>query len=92
MESPPNHLDDGYDCFRLLILQLRDEGFMEAYERLEYIFCQKTCTTGNELIGELGLAIREFLRTRPRISPSLGKTLKTCKKIIRRVCGPFFFW
>jgi hypothetical protein len=91
-ESPPSHYDDGYDCFRLLIQQLRAEGFMEAYQRLDDIFCHTACTTGNELIGELGLAIREFLRTRPRISPSLGKTLKICKKIIRRECGPFFFW
>jgi hypothetical protein len=93
MESPPSHYDDdGCDCFRLLIQQLRDEGFIDAYERLEFIFYQKACTTGNELIGELGLAIREFLRTKPRISPQLRKSLKICKKIIRRASGPFFFW
>ena len=53
---------------------------MEYYERLEYTFYQKTCTTGNELIGELGLAIREFLHTRPLVSPSLGKTLRACNR------------
>jgi hypothetical protein len=92
MEPSQRDCDDGYDCFRILIQQLRDEGFSEAYRRLSDVFFHTSCTTGNELIGNLGLAIRDFLRTRPRLKPPLRKSLKTCKKKIRRVCGPFFFW
>lgn len=91
-EASPDHCNDGYDCFRLLIQQLRDEGQMKAYQRLDEIFYRTAWTTGNELIGELGLAIRDFLRTRPRVAPPLRKTLRECKKMVRQVCGPFFFW
>jgi len=35
-------------------------------------------TTGNELIGELGHAIRDFERARPRVTSSLRESLAVC--------------
>lgn len=92
MDSPEENHDDGYDCFRILIQQLCDEGFLDAYRQLNEVFYNTPCTTGNELIGNLGLVLRDFLRTGPRVTPPLRKSLKACKKKIRKVCGPFFFW
>jgi len=91
-EEPPVDGNDGYGCFRRLIQQLRGEHFDEAAERLDDLLHHTAWTTGDELIGELGLAIRDFQRTRPRLTTGLRASLKECKKMVRHVCGPFFFW
>lgn len=83
--------DDGYGCFRRLIQELGDEHFHEAAQRLDIILNQMAWTTSSELVGELGLAIRDFLNTRPRMTPALRGTLKECKKAVNHVWGPFFF-
>ncbi len=63
-EAAPEKYNDGYDCFRQLIQGLRDEGFEKAAGRLDYLLNRVAWTTGSELLGELGLAIRDFERTR----------------------------
>jgi len=88
--ATPVDTSDGYDCFRKLAQQLRDEHFEEAAERLDLLLNRMACTTGTELIGELGLAIRDVERTRRRLTSSLRVSLKECKKIVRHV-WPFRF-
>ena len=89
-EATPVKCNEGYECIIRLIQRLRDEHFEEAAERLDVLLNHMAWTTGNELIGELGLAIRDFERTKPRVTSSLRESLKVCKKMVRRVCGPFF--
>ncbi len=75
--------NDGYDCFRQLIQGLRDEGFEKAAGRLDFLLHRVAWTTGSELLGELGLAIRDFERTKPAMTSSLRATLKECKDAVR---------
>jgi len=91
-KATPVETNDGFDCFRRLIQQLCEERCEVAAERLDTLLNHMAWTTGNELIGELGLAIRDFQRSRPTLSYSLRNTLKECKKKVRDACGPLFFW
>jgi len=90
-EDPPVRGNDRCDCFSRLIQQLRDEHFEEAAERLDVVLNRMAWTTGTELIGELGLAIRDFERTKPQVTSSLRASLKECKKVVRHV-WPLLFW
>ena len=80
---PPG--SDGYDCFRELIPELRREHFDEVAEKVDFILNHVAWTTGSELTGELGAAIRDFERTQPAVSPSLRSSLDTCMQAVRRV-------
>lgn len=80
---PPG--SDGYDCFRELIPELRREHFDEVAEKIDFILNHVAWTTGSELTGELGAAIRDFERTQPAVSPSLRSSLDTCMQAVRRV-------
>ena len=82
-EAAPEKYNDGYDCFRQLIQGLRDEGFEKAAGRLDYLLNRVAWTTGSELLGELGLAIRDFERTGAPITSSLRAILKECKIVVR---------
>ncbi len=84
-KARPDEYNDGYDCFRRLIQGLRDEGFEEAAGRLDDLLNHTAWTTSSELIGELGLAIRDFERTRPAITSSLRAIIKECKSVVRSV-------
>ena len=84
-KATPEKYNDGYDCFRQLIQGLRDEGFEKAAESLDDLLNHTAWTTSSELIGELGLAIRDFERTRPAITSSLHAVLKECKMVVRSV-------
>jgi hypothetical protein len=46
-------------------------------------------TTGSELVGELGAAIRDFERAQPVVSPSLRSALERCARIVVRVWPDF---
>ena len=80
---------DGYDCFRELIPELRREHFDEIADKVDSILNHVAWTTGSELIGELGAAIRDFERTQPAVSPSLRLSLDTCMQAVRRVWPDF---
>jgi len=84
-KATPDEYNDGYDCFRQLIQALYDEGFEEAAGRLDRLLNHTAWTTGSELIGELGLAVRDFERTKPAMTSSLHESLKECKAAARRV-------
>ena len=77
--------NDGYDCFRRLIERLRDEHFEEAAGRVDDLLNHTAWTTGSELIGELGLAIRDFEGTKPAMTSLLRSSLKECKSVVRSV-------
>lgn len=84
---PPG--SDGYDCFRELIQELRREHFDEVAEKVDFILNHVAWTTGSELVGELGAAIRDFERTQPVASPSLRSALERCLRIVVRVWPDF---
>ena len=89
-KATPVETNDGYDCFRRLIQRLRDEHFEEVAECLGVLLNRMAWTTSSELIGELGLAIRAFERTRPLVTSSLRASLKECKKMVRGVWPVLF--
>ncbi|MEN6548308.1 MAG: hypothetical protein ABFE07_19885 [Armatimonadia bacterium] len=67
-----------------LIAQARAEGHTAFADRLDDLLHHTAWTTGSELLGELGLAIRKFQRTRPRLSPGLRQLLRDCLRSTRR--------
>ena len=85
IKATPDEYNDGYDCFRRLIHALYDEGFDEAAGRIDDLLNHTAWTTSSELIGELGLAIRDFERTKPVMTSSLRSSLKECKAALRSV-------
>lgn len=89
METPT---PSGPDCFDRLIAQLRTEGHDEAAERLHFVRHQLVCTTGTELWGELGLALREFTRTRPKLSRDLRRLVRECRCEVGRVWPGLRWW
>ena len=80
---------DDYYCFRQLIQELRREHFDEIADNIDSILIHVAWTTGSELIGELGAAIRDFQRTQPVVSPSLRSALEQCARIVVRVWPDF---
>jgi hypothetical protein len=83
------HVPDGYDCFRELIQELRREHFDEVAGKIDLLLNHVAWTTGSELTGELGAAIRDFERAQPAVSPSLRSTLDACMRIVLRVWPDF---
>ncbi len=81
--AEPDKYNDGYDRLRQVIQALYDEGWEEAAVRLDDLLNHTAWTTTSELLGELGLAIRDFERTRPAMTSSLRATLKECKDSVR---------
>ncbi|MEN6304939.1 MAG: hypothetical protein ABFD96_19565 [Armatimonadia bacterium] len=67
-----------------LITQARAEGHTDLADRLDDLLHHTAWTTGTELLGELGLAIRTFQRTRPRLSPGLRQLVRDCLRSTRR--------
>jgi hypothetical protein len=84
---PPG--SDGYDCFRGLIQELRSEHFDEVAGRVDWILNHVAWTTSSELVGELAVAIRDFERAQPVVSPSLRSVLEQCARIVVRVWPDF---
>jgi hypothetical protein len=74
----------GGDPFEALIRQLRVEGYAEAADQLDTILHHTAWTTGTELLGELGIALRDFTRTRPKAGTELRRCLRTCRRVVRR--------
>ena len=87
----PATRDRDPDCFEKLIRQLRTDGHEEAAHAIDTILHHTAWTTGTELLGELGLAIRSFDRQAPRVSPALRRELKACMRVVRRA-WPAMWW
>ena len=84
---PP--IADSYYCFRELVQELRREHFGDAADKVDSILNHVAWTTGSELIGELGAAVRDFERTQPVVSPSLRLSLDVCRQAVLRVWPDF---
>lgn len=87
--DPMPGISDGYDCFRELVQELRREHFDEAAGKIDSLLHRVAWTTGSELVGELGAAIRDFERSQPLIAPSLRAPLDRCARIVVRVWPDF---
>jgi hypothetical protein len=70
------------DPFDSLIEQLHAEGYGEAARRVDDLLHHTAWTTGTELRGELRLALRDFRRARPRLSPALRAQLRVCARLV----------
>lgn len=71
------------DYFEELLVQLRTEGHTQAAEQLDSVLHHTAYTTGSELLGEVGRALRAFERTRPALSRPLRHLLRTCQRLAR---------
>lgn len=74
--------------FDELIRLLRLEGHEAAAKQFDTMVNHMAWTTGSEFIGELGLKLRAFRKTRPRLSPALKMQMKVC----HRHCGLLWGW
>ncbi|MGE4159156.1 MAG: hypothetical protein AB7F75_08670 [Planctomycetota bacterium] len=74
--------------FDELIRLLRLEGHEGAAREFDMMIHHMAWTTGSEWVGELGLKLRAFRKTGPRMSPALKKQFKICC----RQCGLLWGW
>ncbi len=82
-EEPPHD-----EPFEELIRLLKAEGHDQAAADFDFMVHRMAWTTGSEFLGEMGLKLRAYRKTRPRMSPVLKAHLKTC---FRR-CGLLWGW
>jgi hypothetical protein len=76
---------DGERCFEDLITRLRADGHGAMADRFDDLLHRTAWTTGSELLGELGLALRDFRRSRPTMSHPLQQLVRTCARRVGRV-------
>lgn len=57
------NLQDVYDHAESVLAALRSAGFSAQADRINDVLHETAWTTGNELLGELGLRFREVLET-----------------------------
>ena len=70
------------DSFEALLRQARTDGHAEFADRLDGVMHRTAWTTGTELIGELGLAVRECERSKPTLTPEMRRRLKECRRVV----------
>lgn len=75
MASPSSPTEELFDELTRL---LKVEGFDQAAVEFDFMVNHMAWTTGSEFLGELGLKLRSFRKTRPQMSPALKAHLKTC--------------
>lgn len=77
----------GFDLelFDGLAKRLKTEGYEAAAANLDELLHGICWTSSSEMIGELGLALVEFQRDDPRMSPMLRRLLDRCMETVRRV-------
>lgn len=79
-----------YECFDELTASLRYDGLPAEADRLYVLLHEVAWTTGSELIGELGQALKKIeidgLRS---ISASSAQKIEECFKMVCRVWPDF---
>jgi hypothetical protein len=79
-----------YKCFDELIASLRDEGLTNEADRLYVLLHKVAWTTGSELIGELGQALKKIEKEAlPSISANSAQKIEDCFMMVYRVWPDF---
>lgn len=79
-----------YVPFDELIALLRADGFGTEADRLYYLLHRMAWTTGSELIGELGQAMKRLEQERgSHLSKSTNKKMEEAFAMVRRVWPDF---
>jgi hypothetical protein len=79
-----------YVCFDELIALLRDDGLQTEADRLYVLLHKVAWTTGSELIGELGQALKKIKKEAlPTISANSEQKVEDCFKMVYRVWPDF---
>ena len=68
------------DYFEALLAQLRAEGHRGWAVRLDEVLHHVAWTTGSELLGAVGLLLRELQQARPPLSRPLRQLLRACRR------------
>jgi len=84
-----------YDDFETLILSLKQQGLAEPANALHELLHETAWTTSSELLGELGIKIREIKkRYKNELTPQTNEVLRVCQKNLpqspfQRILGLF---
>ena len=79
-----------YECFDELTASLRDDGLSTEADRLYVLLHEVAWTTGSELIGELGQALKKIETDGSRtISTVSAHKIDECFKMVYRVWPDF---
>jgi len=77
-------VEDFFPVLKEAVEEARRDGFEPSASLLEdRAFA--AYTTSSELLGESGLAIKEFLKENPRLSSSIRKKFEFCLLQIRKI-------
>lgn len=77
--------------FERLIISLRRDGLSAESDRLNDLIHKVAWTTGSEMIGELGLAVRKIKKEHPKgLSEESKMNIRECLKGVRRIWPRFF--
>jgi hypothetical protein len=79
-----------YAPFDELIASLRADGFSSDADRLHFMIYRVAWTTGSELLGELGQAMREVAREHAdSFSDATRASMEAAFEMVRRVWPAF---
>ena len=79
-----------YEPFEKLIISLRHDGLLKESDFLHQMIYEIACTTGSELIGELGLVIKKIWQESPlSLSDDSKKNMRESMVMVKRVWPDF---
>jgi hypothetical protein len=79
-----------YDPFERLIASLRNDGFVKEADHIHFLIHEVAWTTGSELIGELGQAIKKIKKHRLNALSSASKmNIRESMGMVKRVWPDF---
>ena len=79
-----------YEPFEKLIVSLRNDGLLKESDKLHYMIHKVAWTTGSELIGELGEAIKAIRKDNLHgLSDDSKKNIRESMDMVKRVWQDF---
>ncbi len=79
-----------YECFDDLVASLRNDGLSDEADRLHVLLHEVAWTTGSELLGELGQALKSIEQEgSPKMSAKSLETTEECFRMVFRVWPDF---
>lgn len=79
-----------YEPFDRLIISLRNDGLLKESNLLHDMIYEIAWTTGSELIGELGQAIKKIRKESPlSLSDDSKKNMREAMEMVKRVWPDF---
>jgi hypothetical protein len=79
-----------YEPFEQLIASLRNDGLLKEAERVHQTIHEVAWTTGSELLGELGMAIKSMRKeSPPGLSDESKKKMREAMRMVKRAWPRF---